>query len=433
MRLDKMRSLEELVDRSDTTTPESDNVSELGPPDSGENGMALLAPSQTNLATSAVERSLARRPSPCPSEASLISRESDYHIERSHGNYSSSRSGQGRKTLLQLVSYWAVLQELCDPSQQRALREDEQGITSREIAPRYGIRDIVRTREVQPGDERSIATPPSLYPPTDAKAAQPSPGPGTETGMQGVAPDDDVRPRLLHGPPNDGARGTLSPAQPHELQNKALDNNRPGPPPYPNTRVASNPSADRSVQHGVHHHPTAPMPIARQYSTCEDTHYRTHYPPTNHRHIEPLGLQRFSNSPTTSNRALSLFARSDTASGQYLNDGVDATRVRVADGFWNVLQTNGSVQWETRKKRKDKMLIKQYVGPVMCRQDEAVWSDLTFSGSAWTSLPRRFCSQRVLLGLPYEYQEDDQYFHIFEELDYVSRNFLSFICNMLTN
>ncbi|CAG9988743.1 unnamed protein product [Clonostachys byssicola] len=102
----------------------------------------------------------------------------------------------------------------------------------------------------------------------------------------------------------------------------------------------------------------------------------------------------------------------------YPDDNVDTNRNPMADEFWNVLQANGGVQWETRKKRKDRLLIKQYLGPIIYRQGEAAWSDLTFWGSAWTSLPRRYCSREVLLGLPYEFREDDRDFHIVEELDY---------------
>lgn len=92
----------------------------------------------------------------------------------------------------------------------------------------------------------------------------------------------------------------------------------------------------------------------------------------------------------------------------------------MGDEFWNVLQANGGVHWELRKKRGDRLIVREFAGPVLDSEGETSWSHLTVSGSVWTSLLRKYCSRSVLLDLPYDFKEDEEYFHIIEELEYVS-------------
>ncbi|VUC34468.1 unnamed protein product [Clonostachys rosea] len=430
---DKMRilqkNLDEHVDRSDTASPASDSTE---PSDLDDTNTSLLAPSQNNLDPLASSHSLTRYASPCAGQASLISRGSDYRMEQKHKRYSPSSSGEENKILLNLLSYWAALQEMCDSSQPVALREYGKGSSSREVAQLYGsTRDIARTHEMHHRLEDAAARSPSpdWFSSIDAKAPQQL-VPRTRTdnalsqplsGSGGFrfsvsAPGDAPQGTGYYGYYDGTPPGLLrSPAPPHVIQDK---------PPSPPYSTPSTPNPDHGLQNVEHHHhagyryaapqSSALMPVS--YDICDNHNCRTNCPTTNTRQIEPLSSQRFSrvaSSPT----APDMFPHPKLPL-TYPNDTVGTNRAPMADEFWNVLQANGGVQWETRKKRKDRLLVRQYVGPIMHRQGEAVWSDLTFWGSAWTSLPRRYCSRAVLLGMLYEFREDDRHFHIVEELDY---------------
>jgi hypothetical protein len=162
-------------------------------------------------------------------------------------------------------------------------------------------------------------------------------------------------------------------------------------PPSPPYSTISLVNEDHDVQRVIHHHVHHIHHHEHHHTTSHHTHYNA--PP-----LPPRPAIAADPTPPNSHKKGS----------------------SIAEEVWNVLQANGGIQWEVRKKRGDKLLIKQYAGPSICRQGEAPWSHLALSGSAWTSLPRRYTSRPVLLAFSYDFKEDEQDFHVTEELEYVS-------------
>lgn len=399
---------------------------------------------------------------------------SDYHGEESHERRSSPRAFKANKTLRSLLSYWEELQDMIDtPQQERSAEEGERSGT-RATQPPIDNRDTARTHEpkvkrehkkptidewiegtevstrdmqqdpasrpshdereshhprvvvedprrehaapsiadwianteVSTRDEEYEASHPRTFP-KETEVRTSSPVAEKRSRSRVVDENMDRSPQVQQPSPkhyHEGLRTMIHATRSPSPSEREKDRYMPPSPPYSTTSVVDQDHNVHNVvhHHHIHHHHDAPRDASRDTRERRDGRDGRDGRDAAPRHAPIEAPPPLPRRPST-----------------HAHD-VDPRRPRMVDEFWHILQASGGVHWETRKKRKDRLVIKQYVGPVMCRQGETKWSDLTVAGSAWTSLPRRYCSRSVLLDLRYDFKDDKHDFHVIEELDYVS-------------
>lgn len=302
------------------------------------------------------------------------------HEEQQEGDHrhqngrQSPRSFESNKTLQGLLAYWQELQDMStsNPPYQEAQWRDEGWEDLGDGIQRHESRDVEAQNDGGHDHHAAAAmdeddAPRHWLPRSPPRDATSSP----------------LQPSLKHHHP--GALRSLmrtarTPSPPYDSQDERY---MPPSPPY----SAGSAAGDNHNGHDVHHH--------------HHIHHHEHHH-TSHR--------RRHRSRTPAPQVPQQEAVTDQ----------DHERADISDEFWNALQASGGIHWDVRKKRGDRLVVREYVGPVLDSQGETSWSHLTVSGSVWTSLPRKFCSRSVLLDLPYDFKEDEQYFHIIEELEYVS-------------
>lgn len=296
----------------------------------------------------------------------------------------SPRSFQSNRTLQNILTYWRELQDMsmAEPPHPHPHRDNEEEEQRRDEGwedlgdgiQRYESRDIGTQDDREPG--RFAAT----------------------------AMDEDDAPRhwLPRSPPRDVSPSMKQPSPKHHHPgalrslvrtartpsphyDSQEERNMPPSPPYSAGSQGDDVQNTRNVHHHhhIHHH----------------EHHHTSHRRRHHSQTPPLQTPQQQHAVT------------DREHGRPLD---------MADEFWNVIQANGGIHWELRKKRGDRLIVREFTGPELTSQGETSWTHLTVSGSVWTSVPRKFCSRSILLDLPYDFKEDEQYFHIIEELEYVS-------------
>lgn len=288
----------------------------------------------------------------------------------------SPRSFQSNTTLQNLLTYWRELQDMSIPEHPEQDPDEVQGRDEGWEDLGDGIQRY-ESRDAGTQDERGHAR----------HAATAMEDEDAPRHWLPRSPPRDHSPSVMHPSPKHHHPGALrslvradrTPSPQYEAQN---DRHIPPSPPY----SAGSAADDEHHLHNVHHH--------------RHIHHHEHHHTTHRRRRTPP--------PQTPPRP----AVTDREEGQ---------PVDIAEDFWHILQANGGIHWELRKKRGDRLVVREYIGPVLARQGETSWSHLTVSGSVWTSLPRKYCSRAILLDLPYDFKEDEQFFHIIEELEYVSR------------
>jgi len=74
------------------------------------------------------------------------------------------------------------------------------------------------------------------------------------------------------------------------------------------------------------------------------------------------------------------------------------------------------LRWDTQRKKRDKVMVRHYIGSELRSETEELWDYLVFEGPVWTSIPCYAASRAVLRRMKYDFREDGSCFHIFEEL-----------------